>query len=108
MDPKPFFEFNILDVREQNVEVLKRFTKSGFDRESNYSAAVELKYTKEIKRIIADEFVLPTDPFVRLLASKVYNGRMTQQIVTRFTEISKRALNGSPATTQTGCLLCGA
>lgn len=91
MDPKPFFEFNILDIRESIVEVLKRFTKGGFDRDSNYTTAVELKYTREIKRIVSEEFIAPSDPFVRLLTSKVYTGRMTQQILTRFTEITKRA-----------------
>jgi hypothetical protein len=93
MDPKPFFEFNILDIREPGVEVLRRFTKAGFDRETNYSAAIELKYTREIKRIVTEQFTSPSESFVRLLSSQVYTGRMTQTTLTKFTEITKRSLN---------------
>ena len=31
MDARPFFEFNLLDVRDQDVEELKKFSKSAFD-----------------------------------------------------------------------------
>ena len=31
MDEKPFFEFNILDIKERDVEELKKFSKVAFD-----------------------------------------------------------------------------
>jgi hypothetical protein len=31
MDARPFFEFNMLDIRESAVEELKKFSKSAFD-----------------------------------------------------------------------------
>jgi len=55
MDSKPFFEFNMLEIKEPFVEELKKFTKSTFDLDNILTTASELKYTREIERIIAEE-----------------------------------------------------
>ena len=91
MDTKPFMEFNLLDFDDQIVEELKRFTKTAFDLEDTLSAATELKYTTEIKRVLAEEMRRPSEDFVRLLAGQVYSGRMTQSIRDQFTERTRRA-----------------
>ncbi len=91
MDNKPFFEFNMLDIREQDVEELKKFTKSAFDLDGILTTASELKYTKEIKRILAEQLQEPSEDFVRLFGSQVYQGRMTQSVKEQFTEMTKRA-----------------
>lgn len=91
MDSKPFFEFNMLDVREQDVEELKKFTKSAFDLDGILTTASELKYTREIKRILAEQLQDPTEDFVRLFVSQVYQGRMTQSVKEQFTEMTRRA-----------------
>jgi hypothetical protein len=31
MDEKPFFEFNILDFKERDVDELKKFAKTAYD-----------------------------------------------------------------------------
>lgn len=91
MDSKPFFEFNMLDVREQDVEELKKFTKSAFDLDGIMTTASELKYTKEIKRILTEQAQEPSEEFVRFFASQVYTGRMTQTVREQFTEMTRRA-----------------
>lgn len=93
MDLKPFFEFNVLDIGEAQVQELKRFTKSGFNLEQAVSAASELKYTKEIKKFIAEQLVEPSEDFARFMVSKVYSGMKTQKVLAQFTDIIKRALN---------------
>jgi hypothetical protein len=93
LDTKPFFEFNMLDIRESNVEELKRFTKLGFDLEQNLAAAVELKYTKEIKRIFSEQMTEPSGEFVRLFAKQVYPGHLTSSVLQLFAEVTKRALH---------------
>ena len=65
MDTKPFFEFNILDFTDIQVTELKRFTKSAFAVREIVDAARELKYTTEIKRILAEELAAPSKEFVR-------------------------------------------
>ena len=64
MDPKPFFEFNILDFTDPQVNALKRFTKDAFALDEIMDAARDLKYTTEIKRFLSDEMANPSDGFV--------------------------------------------
>jgi len=71
MDSRPFLEFNV----------------------SNFSeTASDLKYTKGIKRVLATEWVNPSDDLVKLLTAQVYSGRMTQSVREQFTAITKRAM----------------
>ena len=51
MDDDPFLTINILDVRENQVPELKKFSKSVFDIDSIFSTASELKYVHEFKRV---------------------------------------------------------
>src|SRR4051812_22535333 len=91
MDSKPFFEFNMLDVKEVTVEELKKFTKSAFDLNNILTTASELKYTREIKRILTDQMQEPSDDFVKFFASQVYTGRMTQAVREQFAQLTKQA-----------------
>jgi hypothetical protein len=92
MDAKPFFEFNMLDIKEQDVEELKKFTKPVFDLNGILTTASELKYTREIKRIMAEQLQEPSEEFVKFFASRVYGGKMTQSAREKFTQITRRAL----------------
>lgn len=93
MDTKPFLEFNLLDFHPPTVEEIKRFTKASFNMEEVVSAAVELKYTKEIKRILSEQMENPSEEIVRFFAGKVYSGQKTQRVMAQFTDITRRALS---------------
>ena len=92
MDPKPFMEFNMLDIQEPLVSELKRLTKQTFNLEDILTNAGELKYTREIKRILNDQIIAPSEEFVRFLATQVYSGTLTKAVREQFTGITKRAL----------------
>ncbi|MGL5875751.1 MAG: type I restriction endonuclease [Xenococcaceae cyanobacterium] len=92
MDDKPFFEFNMLNFSDSDVNELKRFSKSIFDINELSDVAQNLLYTKEIKRIMAEQLSEPSPDFVRFFASKVYSGKMMATVVDKFTEITKRSL----------------
>ena len=91
MDARPFFEFSMLDVREAAVEELKKFTKSAFDLANILTTASELKYTREIKRILVEQMQEPSDEFVKFFAAQVYSGRMTQATREQFAQLTKQA-----------------
>src|SRR2546429_2991159 len=91
MDPKPFMEFNMLDIQEPLVIELKRLTKQAFNLEAILTVASELKYTREIKRILNDQLNAPSEEFVRFLAVQVYSGKLTSAVREQFTGIAKRA-----------------
>ena len=93
MDAKPFLDFSMLDIQQQWVNELKRFTKSGFDLDATLTAATDLKYTKAIKQTMMEQLESPSEDFVRFFLSYVYSGMRTQPVVQQFTDIVRRALN---------------
>lgn len=91
MDQKPFMEFNLLDFQDHQVADLKRLTKSAFNLDELLTAAGEMKYTREITRLIGQEISAPSEDFVKLFASKVYAGPLRQGVREQFCGIVKRA-----------------
>jgi hypothetical protein len=91
MDPRPFMEFNMLDIQEPLVTELKRLTKQSFNLEAILTVAGELKYTREIKRILHEQLNAPSEDFVKFFAAQVYSGKITSTVREQFTGITKRA-----------------
>ncbi|WP_419600248.1 type I restriction endonuclease [Thiolapillus sp.] len=91
MDSKPFFEFNILDFEDHQINELKKFTKSAFSLEDILTTASTLKYTGAIKKILEQELEKPSEEFVRFFASRIYGGRLTQSVLEQFRQIVKKA-----------------
>jgi len=92
MDEKPFFEFNILDFNERDVEELKKFAKAAFDLDTIFNTANELKYTRVIQSKLAEWMISPTEEFVRLASSELLGTkRFTPQVKDQFTAITKLA-----------------
>lgn len=91
MDEKPFLEFDLLDIDDHVVPELQKLTKTAFDVDSIISAAGELKYVGQIKRVLAAQFSEPDDDFVRLFASRVYEGVITQKVREQFAQLTRKA-----------------
>jgi len=91
MDAKPFLEFDMFDIKEPLVEELKRFKKESFETEEIVSAASELKYLKEIKRILGEELNSPSDEFVKFLTKQVYSGMVRKTALEKFRGITHQA-----------------
>jgi hypothetical protein len=92
MDEKPFFEFDILDFKERDVEELKKFAKTAFDIDKILTTANELKYTRVIQTKLAEWMLCPSEDFVRLVSAELVGAkRFTPQIKDQFTAIAKRA-----------------
>ena len=93
MDKKPFLEANMLDIKDSTVDDLKRFCKSTFDPVKLLDAAAKSKYTREIKRILADQMTNPSEKFIRFFAEQMYSGKLTQAVMQYFSDLTKGALN---------------
>lgn len=93
MDEKPFLEIDITDIRDNQIEEVKKFHKSYFDVNSIINSASELKYMGELKAIIKEEFANPSNELVKLLASRVYEGAMRQVVIEQFAPLIKRSLS---------------
>ena len=92
MDSRPFLEVNLLTADEMVLAELKKFSKASFEIGAILANANDLKYTREIKRILMQELNQPSEDFVRFFVAQVYSGRMTQSVREQFTEITRKAL----------------
>lgn len=93
MDEKPFFEFKITEIKDNEIAELKKFHKSYFDIGNITNTASELKYLNEIRNLLTVEMAGPSEEFVRYFAKKAYPSMVTQKVLEQFTTITKRAFN---------------
>lgn len=93
MDLSPFFEFNLLELKDSAIFELKKFEKQQFDIDIIFNTASELKYSGLIKQYFAKQLEQPSEDFVSVIANNVYIGRKTKQIIDKFSEIVRRSLN---------------
>ena len=92
MDEKPFFEFNLLEFKERDVDELKKFAKTSFDLDSILTTANDLKYTRLVKNKLSSLLAAPSEDFVKLIATDIVESkRITAGIREQFTTITKRA-----------------
>lgn len=91
MDEKPFLEFDITNIKESTVKEIEKFHKSNFDINKIVNNASTLKFTTAIKNVLEGEMIDPSTDMVKLLTGKVYNGRLTSNVVDEFEEIIKKA-----------------
>jgi hypothetical protein len=75
MDTKPFLVLDLKTIDETLLPEVAKLTKETFDLDSVMSAAGELKYVGQMKRLLATEFKEPSSDFLRLFATQIYPGR---------------------------------
>lgn len=93
MDEKPFLEVNMLDLNDGVVNELKKLTKPAFNVEQLINTAGELKYMREIKKLLAEQMENPADEFVKFCASRVFSGTLTPSRREYFAGITKRSFH---------------
>jgi len=91
MDDRPIMVVDLEDLDLSLVPELNKLTKTQFDLDQTLSTAMELKYTREVKKLLATELEAPSDDFARYFVSKVYSGRLTAAVKEQFHSIFKRA-----------------
>jgi len=84
MDEKPFLELNLLDLKDHLIPQLKKFEKASFSVDEILNTASELKYSREIRSLLASQLIEPSENFVKFFVSQVYEGRVNQKISDQF------------------------
>jgi len=92
MDEKPFLEFNITEIKDNQIEELKKFHKANFDAESIVNTASEMKFMNELKHLLNKELTEPSEDFVRHFAKQVYPNKVTVKVLEQFTELTKKSI----------------
>ncbi|WP_417808949.1 type I restriction endonuclease [Thioclava sp.] len=80
LDGKPFFTFDILDGGSSAIGELSKFEKASFDVEKILANAERLKHVSAVKKYLLQEIEEPSAEFVKLVATHVYEGRITAQV----------------------------
>jgi hypothetical protein len=91
MDSKPFLVLDFAALDGTLLPELAKLTKESFDLDSVISAAGELKYIGQLKRVLAAQFKQPEDDWVRLLTTRVYDGAFTQRVREQFLPLVTKA-----------------
>jgi hypothetical protein len=92
MDEKPFLEFNITEIKDNQIEELKKFHKAVFDADSIVNTASELKYTNELKHLLHLELTNPSPEFVKHFAKQVYPSNVSAKVLEQFTNLTKKSV----------------
>lgn len=91
LDTRPFLTFELAELQPHLIAELKKFEKSGFDVSGILATAERLKYTSALKSAITKIIDEPTEPFVRMVADGLYDGRFTAAIKDQFTGLVRAA-----------------
>lgn len=93
MDITPFMIINLQNLKENSVNQLKKFTKDTFNVDDILTTAEELKYINSISEYINKLYNAPSEDFVRFILKEVYSGQKNQNVIDKFTPITKKAFN---------------
>ncbi|MFC4853800.1 type I restriction endonuclease [Actinophytocola glycyrrhizae] len=91
MDAKPFLVLDFAALDETLLPELAKLTRESFDLDSVISAAGELKYIGQLKRVLAAQFKQPEGDWVRFLTTRVYEGSFTQRVREQFVPLVVKA-----------------
>lgn len=92
MDERPFFTFDLDHYRKGDLRHLASFQKSEFDIERISAQAGTLKLQSEVIAELRREFSAPSDEFVRLIANRLHDGRLTEPVRDRFKHVISNSI----------------
>ncbi|HAM81383.1 MAG TPA: endonuclease [Ornithinibacillus sp.] len=93
MDQKPFFIINMVDLKDGDLVELAKFRKSVFDVDNVLNTASELKYSSEIKKFLFSQMESPSEDFIRVVLTDIFQGVKTKKVIDNFRELIKNSFN---------------
>ena len=78
-------------IRDVQINELKKFCKDNFDTDKIFSTASELKYSNLIKGYFAKELESPSEEFTKHILTYVYEGQRTQKVIEKYRPLVKKA-----------------
>jgi hypothetical protein len=91
MDADPFWTYDVLASGDEEVEQLRNFARTSFDRNHVVHGARELAYTRGIRRVLKEQMQQPSDEFLQLVAAHLYTGRMTHAVKEQLARLTQKA-----------------
>lgn len=94
MDTDPFFEFDITDLKDEQIAELSKFGRSVFNIEEILSNAEALKLGQDIKNFFHSQLTSPSEAFVKFFVAGVYNGKVNAKVLERFSRLVPSSIIG--------------
>ena len=95
MDSNPFFELNLENINDNDIDILQKFTKDFFDLSNMLQFAEELVYMSKLIKNLKELFRNPSDEFIRLLVKDFSDSRVTANVIERFKPLVKKAVTSA-------------
>lgn len=94
MDAKPFFTLDMDSVKKSDIRTLSNFTKGSFNIDTIVAEAGNLKMQSLVAKELEKEFAEPSEEFIRLIANRIHDGRVTASIKDSFKSLIVASING--------------
>ena len=91
-DGRPFLEFNLLEHDSRQVAELEPLTRPAFDAEAILSAAYNRTCGRLLREYVVQQQHTPDEPLVRFLATQVYEGDVSDDVLKRFYPVVQTVL----------------
>lgn len=96
MDAKPWLDVDLRELKQAEIDALKKLRKNDFGPDQVVSLAEEMVYYNTIVAFMSTQLRDPNDAFVRFVANEIPTiGRVTQKVVDRLTPIIRKAIQTS-------------
>ncbi len=91
MDPSPFLEFDILNLKESLIPNIKKFAKGNFNVDDLAETANRLQYTAKIMQKLDTELNNPTDELLKYFLKDIHDGLKTKQVLEKLRPVAIEA-----------------
>lgn len=97
MSERPFFDFNILEFTDRDVETLESFTRANFDATTVRGRAEDIIFTDKVSTYVNDLLRNPTEAFTRFVLGELdlQTGKLTAKRVEKFVPIVRKAIQST-------------
>lgn len=92
MDEVPFFEIDLMNIKDIHIEELKKFHKDNFNVQAITNSASELKYTNGLRLLLHQELTNPSPDFVKHFAKQIYHSILTSKVLDTFSVLLKKSI----------------
>ncbi len=95
MDYLPFLKFDILNIKENEINELKRFNKDNFDVKNISEASLKFKIFNQIKEVFENDLNEPSDEFIKYFEKKLKKNNRKKSEKEEFIVLVKKAINST-------------
>lgn len=92
MDEYHFYELDLRNITNRDIEILKLFKRENFTDEDIFNYVNELKYRMKIREAITGEITNPSEEMIRLITKKVFKGVLNKKRYKFFEKIVREEI----------------